>query len=138
VEPREGFTTSAVVDLAHLVLFDLEGSALSKYIDQHRCNLGLRSLRFVRAPGIQVKPTRRQLDTSCWTADAVRALGLTTDIETAGQILGIGRTKTYEMARNNQFPVRVFRVGNRYRIAAQAILELLRHGMASAQEPGQV
>lgn len=65
-----------------------------------------------------------------WTAEAVRELGLTTDIETAGQILGIGRTKAYEMARNNQFPVRVFRVGNRYRVATQAILELLGHDVA--------
>jgi hypothetical protein len=71
----------------------------------------------------------------CWTADAVRALGLTTDIETAGQILGIGRTKAYEMARNNQFPVRVFRVGNRYRVATQAVLELLGHGATTVSEP---
>lgn len=62
---------------------------------------------------------------TCWTVEAVRALGLTTDIETAGQILGIGRTKAYEMARAGDFPVRILRVGRRYRVATPLLLELL-------------
>lgn len=37
------------------------------------------------------KPSRAQ--DQVWTIDAVRHLGVTTDIETAGAILGIGRTK---------------------------------------------
>jgi hypothetical protein len=60
-----------------------------------------------------------------WTGDAVRGLGLTTDIETAGAILGVGRTKAYELARTGQFPVKVLRIGKRYVVPVPAILRLL-------------
>ncbi|MEV4826109.1 hypothetical protein [Micromonospora sp. NPDC049274] len=33
-----------------------------------------------------------------WAIDEVRDLGVTTDVETAAAILGIGRTKAYELA----------------------------------------
>jgi hypothetical protein len=35
-----------------------------------------------------------------WTVESVRALGTTTDVETAAAILGIGRTKAYELAKS--------------------------------------
>jgi hypothetical protein len=57
-----------------------------------------------------------------WTADDVRALGLVTSLETAGQILGIGRSTAYAMASNDDFPVRVMRVGRCYRVAVPDIL----------------
>ena len=60
-----------------------------------------------------------------WTANAVRGLGLTTDVETAGAILGIGRTKAYELAKNGEFPVTVLRIGRRYVIPTPEILTLL-------------
>ncbi|MFG3423291.1 helix-turn-helix domain-containing protein [Micromonospora sp. NPDC049460] len=60
-----------------------------------------------------------------WTIEAVRELGVTTDVETAGAILGIGRTKAYELARTNEFPVRLLRVGRRYLVPVPAILKLL-------------
>ena len=41
-----------------------------------------------------------------WTADAVLTLGMTTNVETAGAILGIGRTKAYELAKSGDFPSR--------------------------------
>jgi predicted DNA-binding transcriptional regulator AlpA len=50
---------------------------------------------------------------------------LTTDIETAGAILGVGRTKAYELARTGQFPVKVLRIGKRYVVPVPAILRLL-------------
>ncbi|MCW3838911.1 helix-turn-helix domain-containing protein [Micromonospora yasonensis] len=62
---------------------------------------------------------------STWTIEAVRALGLTTDVETAGAILGIGRSKAYALAKRGQFPVRVLRVGRNYVVPVPAILELL-------------
>ena len=46
-----------------------------------------------------------------WTAAAVRQLGMTTDVETAAAILGIGRTKAYELAKSGEFPVKVLRIG---------------------------
>lgn len=63
-----------------------------------------------------------------WTAESVRALGLVTDLETAGQILGIGRSKAYEMAKTEAFPVTVMRVGRCYRIAVPALLAHLEVG----------
>jgi hypothetical protein len=60
-----------------------------------------------------------------WTPEAVRQLGLTTDIATAGAILGIGRTKAYELAKNGDFPVALVRVGRRYLVPTGALLTLL-------------
>ncbi|WP_328375856.1 helix-turn-helix domain-containing protein [Micromonospora zamorensis] len=69
------------------------------------------------------KPSRAQ--DQVWTIDTVRDLGVTTDIETAGAILGIGRTKAYALAKTNEFPVRLLRVGRRYLVPVHAILKLL-------------
>jgi hypothetical protein len=60
-----------------------------------------------------------------WTPDAVRGLGLTTDVETAGEILGIGRSKVYELAKDGQFPVKLLRIGRRYIVPVAALLRLL-------------
>lgn len=60
-----------------------------------------------------------------WTIDAIRGLGATIDVETAGAILGIGRSKSYELAKANEFPVRILRIGRRYLVPTPAILELL-------------
>lgn len=59
-----------------------------------------------------------------WTAEKVRELGLVTSLETAAQILGIGRSKAYEMARTGEFPVRVMRVGRVYRVPVNPILNI--------------
>ncbi len=60
-----------------------------------------------------------------WTPDAVRHLGLTTDVATAGAILGIGRSKAYELAKTGDFPVTILRVGRRYLVPTNALLVLL-------------
>jgi hypothetical protein len=60
-----------------------------------------------------------------WTVEAVRDLGLTTNVETAGAILGIGRSKAYELARADQFPVPIIRVGRRYLVPVAPLLALL-------------
>jgi predicted DNA-binding transcriptional regulator AlpA len=46
-----------------------------------------------------------------WTPEAIRQLGMTTDVATAGAILGIGRSKAYELAKSGEFPVTVLRIG---------------------------
>jgi excisionase family DNA binding protein len=63
--------------------------------------------------------------TTAWTPEAVRQLGMTTDVATAGAILGIGRSKAYELAKNGEFPVAVLRVGRRYLVPTSALLTLL-------------
>lgn len=70
----------------------------------------------------QLEPRRRGRR---WTVEAVRDLGVTTDVETAGAVLGIGRTKAYELAKSGQFPVKVLRVGRRYLVPVQALLHLV-------------
>jgi hypothetical protein len=60
-----------------------------------------------------------------WTPGAVRALGVHTDLVTAGALLGIGRTKAHELARRNEFPVPVLRHGRRYIVPVAPIARLL-------------
>lgn len=60
-----------------------------------------------------------------WTVDAVRALGTTTDIVTAGAVLGIGRSTAYQLAREGQFPVPVTRVGRRYIVGVPHLLHAI-------------
>jgi excisionase family DNA binding protein len=50
---------------------------------------------------------------------------MTTDVATAGAILGIGRSKAYELAKSGEFPVTVLRIGRRYLVPTSAILALL-------------
>jgi hypothetical protein len=47
------------------------------------------------------------------------------DLVTAGRALGIGRTKSYELARSGEFPCRVLRVGRTYLVPTSELLTLL-------------
>jgi predicted DNA-binding transcriptional regulator AlpA len=47
------------------------------------------------------------------------------DIPTAGRILGVTRDHAYRLAAAGEFPVPVFMVGRRYRVAVPAMLALL-------------
>jgi hypothetical protein len=49
----------------------------------------------------------------------------TVDLMTAAAALGLGRTKAYELARRDQFPCRVIRIGDTYRVPTAGLLELL-------------
>jgi hypothetical protein len=60
-----------------------------------------------------------------WTEARIRALGAVTDLPTAGRIFGLGRSLAYELAKNDQFPAPVLRVGSRYRVPIAGILTAL-------------
>jgi hypothetical protein len=60
-----------------------------------------------------------------WTIESVRQLGVTVDVETAGAVLGIGRTSAYRLVRCGEFPVRVLRIGRRYLVPTAELLALL-------------
>src|SRR5262249_55873532 len=60
-----------------------------------------------------------------WTVKAVRQLGMTTDVETAAAIIGIGRTLAYDLVRTDQFPVRLIRLGRRVVVPVPDLLKLL-------------
>ncbi|HEY1919614.1 MAG TPA: DNA-binding protein [Streptosporangiaceae bacterium] len=49
----------------------------------------------------------------------------TVDLMTAARALGLGRTKAYNLAKHDQFPCRVIRIGEVYRIPTPGLLELL-------------
>ncbi len=65
------------------------------------------------------------MNRATWTVDAVRALGTTTDIVTAGAVLGIGRTTAYQLARDGEFPVPVTRVGRRFIVGVPHLLRAI-------------
>jgi hypothetical protein len=56
----------------------------------------------------------------------------TVDLMTAACALGLGRTKAYELARHDDFPCRVIRIGDTYRVPTASLLELLG---VSAEDP---
>jgi hypothetical protein len=39
-----------------------------------------------------------------WTIEEIRELGLVTNVETAGSILGLSRTQAYAAIQRNEFP----------------------------------
>jgi hypothetical protein len=60
-----------------------------------------------------------------WTAQEVRALGVTTDLQTAAEILGLRPLSGYGIHARGAFPVPVIRAGGRLRVPVAAILDLL-------------
>ncbi|WP_242605453.1 hypothetical protein [Frankia sp. Cppng1_Ct_nod] len=60
-----------------------------------------------------------------WTPDRVRALGVTTDLRTAGSVLSIKETKAYALAAAGAFPVPAIRAGGRWVVPVAPILRLL-------------
>jgi hypothetical protein len=70
-----------------------------------------------------------------WTRKAVEALGVRTDVPTAGAILGgLGRDESYRAVKRGTLPVPVIKVGRRMVVPVQPILDLL--GIDEAQESG--
>ncbi len=57
----------------------------------------------------------------------------TVDLMTAARALGLGRTKAYELAKRDEFPCRVIKIGDTYRIPTPGLLELL--GVHPEQRP---
>ncbi|MFD8117279.1 hypothetical protein [Streptomyces microflavus] len=47
------------------------------------------------------------------------------DLETGNRALGLGRSKGYELAKRGQYPCKVLRVGNAYRVVTADLLALL-------------
>jgi hypothetical protein len=61
-----------------------------------------------------------------WTPEAIRALGVRTDVPTAGAILaGLCKDESYRAVKRGKFPVPVLKVGRHLVVPTQPILELL-------------
>lgn len=65
------------------------------------------------------------IHTAPLTISQLATLPPTLDLMTAARILGIGRTKAYELARRGEFPCLVIRVGDLYRVSTPHLLRLL-------------
>ena len=59
------------------------------------------------------------------THEELAALPTTTTIETAARALGLGRTRAYQLARENRFPCKVIRIGASYRVVTSDLHRLL-------------
>lgn len=57
--------------------------------------------------------------------DQLLALPVSVDLETGNRALGIGRSKGYELAKRDQYPCKVLRVGSGYRVVTADLLNLL-------------
>ena len=65
---------------------------------------------------------------STWTAEAIQALGPTTDLPTLGSIFDCSRWKAYQMARTGEWEelgVKIVRLGSKYRVTVLSILQVL-------------
>jgi hypothetical protein len=59
------------------------------------------------------------------TVSELHQLPPTIDLLTAAAALGMGRTKAYELARKGQFPCKIKRIGNSYRVVTPDLLRYL-------------
>ncbi|GAA2667710.1 hypothetical protein GCM10010400_30610 [Streptomyces aculeolatus] len=57
--------------------------------------------------------------------DELLALPVAVDLDTANRALGLGRSKGYELAKQNIYPCKLLRVGNTYRVVTADLLKLL-------------
>ena len=65
---------------------------------------------------------------SKWTAEAIRALGATTDLQTLADIFACSGWSSRKMARTGEWErqgIKIFRIGARYRVGVQSILDVL-------------
>ncbi|MGW3057848.1 hypothetical protein ACWC98_18280 [Streptomyces goshikiensis] len=53
------------------------------------------------------------------------ALPVAVDLDTGNRALGLGRSKGYELAKRGQYPCKVLRVGNAYRVVTADLWGLL-------------
>jgi hypothetical protein len=73
------------------------------------------------------------IDTIPLTVSQLASLPATVDLMTAARILGIGRTKAFELARQGAFPCLEIRVGDLYRVSTPDLLRICSGNSASAQ-----
>jgi hypothetical protein len=69
------------------------------------------------------------------TTEELLALPVSVDLVTAGRAFGLGRTKAFELARADDFPCRVIRVGVKYRVPRRALLDALGIADKSSTQP---
>ena len=83
--------------------------------------------------------TRSKTSSSTWTAEAIRALGATTDLQTLADIFGCSGWSSRKMARTGEWErqgIKIFRIGAHYRVGVGSILDVLGFGSGDLSGPG--
>ncbi|WP_411076265.1 hypothetical protein [Streptomyces sp. cmx-4-7] len=68
------------------------------------------------------------------TGDELLALPAVIDLDTSNRALMIGRSTGYGLAKQGEYPVKVLRLGNAYRVVTADLLKLL--GLERRQSSG--
>lgn len=69
------------------------------------------------------------------SADELLALPVSIRLDVANKALGLGRSAGYELARLGQYPVKVLRLGNAYRVVTAELQELLGVTPPTSEQP---
>lgn len=67
------------------------------------------------------------------TSDELLTLPVVIDLDTANRALMIGRSTGYGLAKQGEYPVKVLRLGNAYRVVTADLLKLLGLGRQQAE-----
>jgi hypothetical protein len=76
---------------------------------------------------------------SRWTAEAIRALGAITDLQTLAGIFGCSGWSSRKMARTGEWErqgIKIFRIGAHYRVGVQSVLDVLGFSSGDFSTPG--
>jgi hypothetical protein len=82
---------------------------------------------------------RAKAGTSRWTAEAIRALGATTDLQTLAGIFGCSGWSSRKMARTGEWErqgIKIFRIGAHYRVGVASVLDVLGFSSGDLSTPG--
>ena len=82
---------------------------------------------------------RAKASNSSWTAEAIRALGAITDLQTLAGIFGCSGWSSRKMARTGEWErqgIKIFRIGAHYRVGVGSILDVLGFTSADLSTPG--
>jgi hypothetical protein len=74
-----------------------------------------------------------------WTAEAIRALGATTDLQTLADIFGCSGWSSRKMARTGEWErqgIKIFRIGAHYRVGVGSVLDVLGFSSGDIGLPG--
>ena len=82
---------------------------------------------------------RAKTGNSSWTAEAIRALGAITDLQTLAGIFGCSGWSSRKMARTGEWErqgIKIIRIGVHYRVGVGSILDVLGFGSGDVSSPG--
>ncbi len=83
--------------------------------------------------------SRAKADSSKWTAEAIRALGVITDLQTLAGIFACSRWSSRKMAQTGEWErqgIKIFRIGAHYRVGVQSVLDVLGFSSGDPSTPG--